>query len=247
MKPFAFAAAAAVMFAVAAAPAAFAQEDRAALIAASLAAPDRPDSDKERDQRRRPAASLEMSPVEPGDRVLDLSSGGGYMARLYAGLVGPEGHVTAQNSPAMAERRPQIVEAFEEMAAAKGNVDLMLAPNDALAAEDGAYDVVAITLNYHDVVNAGGSAAMNAEAFRVLKPGGAYYIVDHNAEAGSGTRDTSTLHRIDKAYVRAEVEAAGFVFDHEGHGLERAEDPLTGSIRDDDGSSQFALTFIKPE
>jgi predicted methyltransferase len=221
-------------------------QDRAALIEAALAAPDRPDSDKERDARRRPAISLEISPVQPGDRVLDLSSGGGYMTRLYSSLVGPEGHVTAQNAPGMLERAPQLASVFEEMSAARGNVDLMVAPADALTAEDGSYNVVAITLSYHDRVNAGDAAGMNAEAFRVLEPGGRYFIVDHNAEAGSGMRDTQTLHRIDKEHVRAEVEAAGFSLESESHAMENPDDPLTGSNRDDAGSSQFAYTFVKP-
>jgi predicted methyltransferase len=245
-KSLAVAAAAAAVFTAAALGSAALAQDRAALIEAALAAPDRTDAERERDQRRRPAISLDTSPVQPGDRVLDLSSGPGYMARLYASLVGPEGHVTAQNPPAMLERAPQIATVFEEMAAARGNVDLMLAPAGALTAEDASYDVVAITLSYHDRVNGGDSAAMNAEAFRVLKPGGRYFIVDHNAEAGSGARDTQTMHRIDKAYVQVEVEAAGFTLESESHAMENPNDTLTGGNRDDAGSSQFALTFVKP-
>ena len=75
---------------------------------------------------------------------------------------------------------------------------------------------------------------------------GRYFIVDHNAEAGSGNRDTQTLHRIDKAYVQAEVEAAGFVLESESHAMENPNDTLGGE-RDNAGSSQFALTFVKPE
>jgi predicted methyltransferase len=223
-----------------------AAQDRAALATAAVAAPDRPDSDKERDQRRRPAASLEASPVEPGDRVLDLSSGPGYMARLYSSLVGPEGHVTAQNPPGMLERAPQIAGVFEEMAAARGNIDHMVAPANALTAEDASYDVVAITLSYHDRVNAGDVEAMNAEAYRVLKPGGSYFIVDHMAPEGSGASATSEFHRIEGAFVRAQVESAGFEFVSESDALKNPADPLTGGNRDDAGSSQFAYTFVKP-
>jgi predicted methyltransferase len=35
--------------------------------------------------------------------------------------------------------------------------------------------------------------------YKALKPGGVFLIVDHVAEAGSGMRDTDTLHRIDPA------------------------------------------------
>jgi len=37
-----------------------------------------------------------------------------------------------------------------------------------------------------------------------------FLIVDHAAAAGSGMRDTDTLHRIDPAIVKAQVIAAGF-------------------------------------
>ncbi len=219
--------------------------DRAAKIAEALAASDRTQGELDRDARRRPAASLEASPVQTGDRVLDLTSGPGYMARLYAVLVGPEGHVTAQNPPAMMERAPQIADVFTEMAASRGNVDHMLAPASALTAEDGSYDVVSITLSYHDRVNAGDAEAMNAEAFRVLKPGGQYFIVDHMAGEGTGSSTTAEAHRIEKAFVIQQVEAAGFTFEGESDLLLNPDDPLTGE-RDEAGSSQFAITFVKP-
>jgi predicted methyltransferase len=181
--------------------------------------------------------------VQPGDRVLDLSSGPGYMARLYALLVGPEGHVTAQNPPAFAER---VGPALDQMAADRGNVDHMVASAGELTAEDDSYDVVAITLSYHDRVNGGDVEAMNGEAFRVLKPGGQYFIVDHMAPEGAGASTTSESHRIEGAFVRQQVEAAGFVFESESDLLMNPDDPLTGGNRDEAGSSQFAMTFVKP-
>jgi predicted methyltransferase len=218
-------------------------DDRAALAEAAVAAPDRPQGDLDRDHRRRPAASLAASPVQSGDRVLDLSAGPGYMTRLYSSLVGPEGHVTAQNPAAFAER---VGPAIEQLIADRGNVDHMVAPANALTAEDGSYDVVSITLSYHDRVNAGDVEAMNAEAFRVLKPGGSYFIVDHMAPEGTGSSLTAENHRIEKAFVRQQVEAAGFVFESESDALLNPDDRLTGGNRDEAGSSQFAITFVKP-
>jgi predicted methyltransferase len=216
--------------------------DRAALIEASIAAPDRPDGDRERDARRRPAASMSASPVQPGDRVLDLSAGPGYMTRLYSGLVGPEGHVTAQNGTGFAER---VAPAIDQLIADRGNVDHLIAPAGELTAADGSYDVVSITLSYHDRVNNGDVEAMNQEAFRVLKSGGAYYIVDHMAPEGTGSSTTAQSHRIEGAFVRQQVEAAGFVFESESDALHNPNDDL-GGARDEAGSSQFALTFRKP-
>src|SRR5262249_17431710 len=46
--------------------------------------------------------------------------------------------------------------------------------------------------------------------FAALKPGGVLLVVDHNAQAGSGVRDTETLHRIDPQTIVAAAAAAGF-------------------------------------
>ena len=91
-------------------------------------------------------------------------------------------------------------------------------------------------------------AVLNKQVFDALKPGGVYVIVDHVAEAGSGMRDTDTLHRIDPAIVRKQVEAAGFVFDGESDVLRNPAD--THEIKVFDKSirghtDQFVYRFRK--
>jgi predicted methyltransferase len=66
--------------------------------------------------------------------------------------------------------------------------------------------------------------------FRVLKPGGHYVIVDHRAQPGTSTEAAKTLHRIDPAVVRREVEAAGFEYAGEHDVLHSHRDPRTSSI-----------------
>jgi predicted methyltransferase len=43
-----------------------------------------------------------------------------------------------------------------------------------------------------------------------LKPGGVLLVVDHSAKAGTGSKDADTLHRIDAAYARRDIESHGF-------------------------------------
>jgi predicted methyltransferase len=74
-------------------------------------------------------------------------------------------------------------------------------------------------------------------------------VLDHSAQAGSGLRDTDTLHRIDQATLRAEVEAAGFVFVSENNGLRNPADPRTANVFDPGirgHTDQFILKFRKP-
>jgi predicted methyltransferase len=69
------------------------------------------------------------------------------------------------------------------------------------------------------------------------------------APAGSGVADTDTLHRIDPAVVKKEVEAAGFVFDGESDALRNPADPHTAKVFDKSirgHTDQFIYRFRKP-
>jgi predicted methyltransferase len=60
---------------------------------------------------------------------------------------------------------------------------------------------------------------MNRAPFQALKPGDLYVIADHSGRAGTGISESGTLHRIEEALLRREVEAAGFRLVAEGHFL----------------------------
>jgi predicted methyltransferase len=95
----------------------------------------------------------------------------------------------------------------------------------------------------------GNPAQLAKDAFRILKPGGTFMIVDHMASAGRGLADTDTLHRIDPASVRQIVEAAGFKFAGENKVLNNPADPLDIPVFDKSirgHTSQFAYKFVKP-
>ncbi len=76
------------------------------------------------------------------------------------------------------------------------------------------------------------ATTFNRAVYERLKPGGSYVIADHAAAVGSGTGDTQSLHRIEPASVRAEVEAAGFVFKAESTMLANKDDPHTIKVFD---------------
>jgi predicted methyltransferase len=113
------------------------------------------------------------------------------------------------------------------------------------------FDIVWTTQNYHDFHNVEGLdvAAVNRAIFAALKPGGIYFVLDHAAEAGSGLRDTNTLHRIDEDTVKQEVKAAGFELVGESNLLRNKDDPHTGKVFDgaiQGHTDQFILKFRKP-
>lgn len=112
-------------------------------------------------------------------------------------------------------------------------------------------DLIWTSENYHDLHNPAfgspnlltvGRALLNA-----LKPGGILIVEDHAAEAGSGARDTETLHRIDPAEVKREMRAAGFALVAESSLLHHADDPHTVKAHAmHDRTDRFLLKFRKP-
>jgi len=204
--------------------------------------------DAENDARRKVAELVAFSGAKPGDRVLDLIPGSGYFTRVFSKVVGPQGRVYAV-WPTEYDEKPDKVKA---VAAAYGNVDLLLQPAAKLTTPQ-PVDVVFTSQNYHDYpdkfMGPTDLEILNAAVLAALKPGGLYVIVDHSAEAGSGLRDTDTLHRIDEAIVKKQVIAAGFEFVGESDVLRnRADDRKTNvfnrAIRGQ--TDQFVYKFRKP-
>ena len=112
-------------------------------------------------------------------------------------------------------------------------------------------DMVWTSQNYHDLHNFPGLdvGIFNKLVFDDLKPGGIYLVLDHRAEAGSGGRDTKTLHRIDPETVKKEVQAAGFVFVAASDLLHQPGDDHSLKVFDPavrGKTDQFILKFRKP-
>jgi predicted methyltransferase len=214
--------------------------------AAVLADPIRPEADRVRDADRRPAELVAFAGVRPGDKIAELAPGGGYFTRILSGVVGPDGRVYA-----MAGR---LSPALQELAAARPNVTVTVAEPGTIPAPE-PVDVVWTTLNYHDFKNTAvgtgdGAAAINAAAYRALRPGGIYFIVDHDTAPGVGASATSTLHRIEGALVKREVESAGFRLEAESDLLRHPADDHSLRVQETGirgKTDQFVLRFRKPK
>ncbi|MET0182359.1 MAG: methyltransferase [Caulobacterales bacterium] len=221
-------------------------------IAAAIADPNRPQGDIDRDSARHPDIMLAFAQIESGQRVADLLPGGGYFTRLFSQAVGPQGHVYAVISPQQAANTasPPAVNAI----AADPNYANVSVVATAFASFEVSepLDLVWTAQNYHDLHLAllnTDVAAVNRAIFNALKPGGLYVIIDHTAAAGSPVGVADTLHRIDPAIVRREVEAAGFVFDAEDNSLDNPADTLQLNVFDPairGHTDQFAMRFRKP-
>jgi predicted methyltransferase len=221
------------------------------LVAKAVADPSRPKDDIATDAARDPGDTLAFAGVKPGMTVVELFPGGGYFTRMISDVVGPKGAIldienagwkgaAEADRKTMAElNRPTIsldVEPFGQMKLPAGKADLFW-----------------ITQNYHDLKIAKygvvDMAAFNRGVFDALKPGGVYFILDHQANPGVTLDEIAKLHRVEKAVVIREVTAAGFKLVGEGKFLNRPGDDHFKPIFDEairGKTDQYALKFVKP-
>jgi ubiquinone/menaquinone biosynthesis C-methylase UbiE len=131
---------------------------------------------------------LQALALQPGERVLDIGSGPGLLARAMAQAVGPTGHVRgidiSESMLALAQAR----------CADQPNVDFQ--PGDAtrLPFDDASFDVAVSTQVYEYVADV--DAAL-AELFRVLGPGGRAAVLDTDwASIVWHATDTARMERV---------------------------------------------------
>lgn len=223
------------------------------VVARAVADPAR-QADKANDARRKITAVMTFADVKPGQKVLELIPGSGYFTRVFSAIVGPAGHVYAVWPDPYAKEDAADLAGSRKLAADPhyANVSVLTQPADQLSAP-APVDVVFTSQNYHDYpdkfMGHVDPAVLNREVFAALKPGGLWVIIDHVAPAGSGMADTDTLHRIDPAIVKQQVEAAGFVFDGESNALRNPQDNHTLKVFDKairGHTDQFMYRFRKP-
>jgi predicted methyltransferase len=223
---------------------------------AAVADKGRPEADTKRDADRKPAEMLEFAGVKQGQTVVDLIPGGGYFTRIFSKAVGPKGTVYAVSGPSRpsqdpAKPTPQPPQDTIAADPAYSNVKSVHEPLASGLAIPTKADLVWTAQNYHDVKNQPNidMLAFDKGIFNSLKPGGVFIVLDHVAKADTPNA-TSTLHRIDPAVVKREVEAAGFKYEGESSVLRNPADDHTLGVRDAGirgKTDQFIYKFRKPK
>jgi predicted methyltransferase len=220
---------------------------------ATLLADNRSAEDRARDAGRKPAAVIAATGIEPGMNVLEIIAGGGWYTEVLSIAVGPDGHVTAHNTPGALQFRDGANETAISARLADGrmpNVTRLNIDTHEISGEDGKYDAAFTALNLHDLYNRGGeegAVASLAAVYVTLKPGGFFVIIDHE---GLAEYDNAELHRMLKADAVRVAEAAGFVLDTDSDVLQNDADDMSIHMRDDSirgMTNRFVLKFRKPE
>jgi SAM-dependent methyltransferase len=148
---------------------------------------------------------ITLAALEPGQRVLDLGSGGGIDCFLAARQVGPTGYVIGVDmTPVMLEksRRNQLKVGLENVEFRQGQIEELPVDSDSV-------DVVISNC----VINLSpDKAAVFREAFRVLRPGGRVAVSDMVTQGRYSPQE-----RADMASWSACVSGAEDIGDYVGY------------------------------
>lgn len=199
----------------------------------ALADASRPEADRARDATRKPGELLAFAGIKPGDKVADFIMGGGYLTKILAGVVGPNGRVYAYQPAEFISFRAAY--GAEQDAAVKGLANVTpLRPSLGAITFAEPLDAIVTVQNYHDLhlkmAPRGFAGVVAKKLHDSLKPGGVLLVVDHVANPDPAFKAPDTLHRIDPAAARAEIEKAGFVFEGELPILRNPADPHTANV-----------------
>lgn len=200
---------------------------------------------------------IRFAGVDAGSTVIDVYPGEGEWTRIFSDTVGSEGTVYSFVPTEIVDLKADQVDRMRTIAKEPGrdNIEAVSADLVAMMEVTQPADVLWLHLFYHDLhtplmQKRGATAAeFNRAVFGRLKPGGYYVIVDHAAASGAGTNDTQSMHRIDPASVREEVEAAGFVLDEESAILANDDDAHSVKVFDPSikgETDRFVYRFVRP-
>lgn len=220
-------------------------------VKAALAADIRSEAETARDANRKPLETLKFFGLGDDMHVLELVPGGGWYTKVLAPVLAADGRLAVsigtQGAAALVEEQGWDVEVIET-----GNFsrleDSRLFQITDVDFGSGVFDMVLTFRNLHNF-NEVGRKAINEAAFRALKPGGRYGVVDHTRRHMQQD-NAENWRRMDPVLAIKEIEAAGFTFVDYSDLHYRADDELryeVGRKTVTGNTDRFTLLFRKPE
>lgn len=225
-------------------------------IDAVFAMPEGIEGDNDQYVLRKSAQVLAFAGVMPGMTVVELEAGGGAYTELLSRIVGSGGKVYMQNP---AEFDAFVKEGVDARLANNrlANVENIKSPFDSMTVGDAEADVVTWFLGPHELWFTPEGAPQGVfgdpqgafdEIARVLKTGGTFIALDHQAPDGAAATTGGETHRIDKPIVIDMAEKAGLELIDESDILRNPGDDKMVNVFDESVRRQtdrFLLKFRK--
>ena len=164
-----------------------------------------------RDAWQQPEKVVQSLAIEPGDRIADLGSGGGYFTFRLSRAVGPTGRVFAVDVD------KDMLEDLAERVKKDGyvNIEKVLAKYDDPSLPESGVDLIFTSNVYHHIE---ARAKYFADAARYLRPGGRVAVVDFNGRHWSAT---FVGHTTPVELIKKEMDEAGYRLEREFDFLDR--------------------------
>jgi len=182
------------------APALFAQPMPADVSIENLAI-----DEQERDQRENLSGIIQALQLKPGSRVADIGTGYGYFAIRFASIVGPTGHVFAEeiDKPLVDKLRRRVKTAKQT------NVTVILGTPDNPKLPPNSLDAILMADVYHEIAN---PREMLRNLRKAFKPGGRLLIEDYlKPELKDKPRQQQAKdHNISPEFIEQDLKESGF-------------------------------------
>jgi predicted methyltransferase len=187
-----------------------------AALQAAIASADRPAPEVARDRWRHPRETLEFFGLRPDMTVVELWPGGGWYTAILAPFLADKGKLVAVDPAGSGPEGPEgYLARLKASPTVFGKVDahVIHPPTDLALGPDGSADVVLTFRNFHNWMGDRMADAIVAAAFRVLKPGGVFGVVDHRAKPDADPTKVLATGYVPEATVVEIVRKAGFVLE----------------------------------
>lgn len=189
----------------------------AALLAEILAGGHRSEEHKARDKWRHPSETLAFFGVGSGMTVVEIAPGGGWYTEVLAPYINRGGgklYAAHFDTSSGRDFFKDAVARFKEKFGGKdlyGEFTLTAhGANVERMAPDGSADVVLTFRNLHNWMPIGAADKIVADAYKALKPGGIFGVVDHRANDTEEQDPRAANGRVREDYAIKLIERAGF-------------------------------------
>lgn len=228
------------------------QKSTADLVKEALASEIRTEAETDRDRNRMPVQTLEFFGLQADMKVVELLPGGGWYTKVLGPVLKQDGELIVAYGTGRVSKLIETHEALSEVVIAaetsnmyrKEGARFYSLENPELDVKNA--DMVLTFRNYHNFAE-DGRKAMNDAAWKALKPGGIYGVVDHTRRHMEGDNDENR-RRFDPVKAILEIQAAGFELIDYSNLHYRADDELEYEVgrRSVTGNTdRFTLKFKK--
>lgn len=228
------------------------EDATSALIKKAMSDSSRPAEEKARDANRKPVETLAFFGFKSDMKVVELIPGGGWYTRLLAPALSAKGKLYIAYGTGRVEENLLSKPGYDKVSVLAKEAKLYRpegARNYVLENADlgvSGVDMVLTFRNYHNFA-AEGRKAMNDAAFKALKKGGIYGVVDHTRRHMEADTDENR-RRMDPVLAIKEIEDAGFKFVGFSDLHYQAVDKLNLEVGHEDvtgHTDRWTLKFIK--